>query len=451
MSLFSSMNTAITGLSAQSRALGHVSENIANSATIGYKKLDTAFQSLVTASNSFVHNPGAVISMPIRHTSLQGAVQQTQVETNLSINGPGFFNVSLASTRPDGTTAYDNDLYTRAGDFTLDKNGYLVNSAGYLLNGQSVIDTQTGRVSPTVTPIQISRLRDQAVPSSYVEYAANLPVSVSSGEDIDTTTTDLELPPTQTTIIDPFGERRTLDLKWTKLDPAVAGNANRWSLSVGLADGDMNAAGAGTEDVYYVQFNGVGPETGTLQWISSTNAAPGTMPTSGTDATQPLTVTEADGSTWNFDLKLGKYGIPDGVTQYASNGIEGMRVDMDGVALGSLAKVSFDSQGFLYLNYDNGRTLPAYRIPVALFEAPDALDAEGKTAFRSTYSSGPASFVSAGERGAGEILPLSIEASNVDIADEFTKMIVSQRAYSANARVVTVADRMLEETLQIAR
>ena len=451
MSLFSSMNTAITGLSAQSHALGAISDNIANSSTVGYKKVGTAFQSMVTASSPEIHTPGAVTARPIRFASIQGNVQQTQVDTNLSINGAGFFNVSSVSTRPDGTTAFDTGIYTRAGDFMLDKNGYLVNSAGYVLNGQSVTDPATGRVSPTVSPIQINRVRDQAISSSFVSYAANLPAAVSSADDIDTTDVDVDLPPTQTTVFDPYGNKRTLDLQWSKLDPSNPANAGRWMVSVSLAGADMNGAGAGTSDVYYAQFNTSGPSTGTLQWIKTENAAPAPLPTAGTAAIETLTVSEPDGSSWDLDLRLGNYGETEGVTQFASNGIEGMRVETDGVALGTLGKISFDRQGFLYLNYDNGRTVSAYKIPVAIFEAPDALEADGKTAFRASYGSGPASLVSPGDRGAGEITPLSLEASNVDIADEFTKMIVTQRAYSANARVVTASDQMLQETLQIVR
>src|SRR5690606_32611813 len=115
--------------------------------------------------------------------------------------------------------------------------------------------------------------------------------------------------------------QRDLDLQWTKLDPADPANANRWRLTVSVADADLNAGDpAATTREFYVQFKNDGEGRGTLEWISDMNAPPVPLPAPGEAATRELTVTETDGSSWSFELRLGEFGRPGGVTQYASNG-----------------------------------------------------------------------------------------------------------------------------------
>jgi flagellar hook protein FlgE len=161
MSLSGALTSAVTGLQAQSAAMGAISDNIGNSQTVGYKRVDTEFQTLLTLSNASVHAPGGVTSKPLYTNDLQGTPQQTSVVTNLAVAGSGYFAVSrVAAVNGSSLPKFEPDpLYTRAGDFAPDNNGYLVNSAGYYLNGWSV-NPSTGIASKNaLVPIRLDQLK----------------------------------------------------------------------------------------------------------------------------------------------------------------------------------------------------------------------------------------------------------------------------------------------------
>lgn len=141
MSLFGSMTTAIAGLGAQARALGHVSDNLANSQTVGFKRVDTNFQDLVTQSGPGLHAPGSVLARPTFTHSVQGTIEQSQNPIGMAIGGQGFFSVAQARGFVDGLPTFDDrQFFTRAGDFRMDRDGFLVNGANYFLQGWPVDD-----------------------------------------------------------------------------------------------------------------------------------------------------------------------------------------------------------------------------------------------------------------------------------------------------------------------
>lgn len=556
MSLFGAMTTAVSGLNAQSRSLGHISDNLANQTTIGYKRLDTQFQSMVASSTAKFHNPGGVQTTPFRNVMLQGSLQQSSIDTHLAINGDGFFAVSNFTIREDGTRTFSEPVYTRAGDFTINRDGFMVNSAGYFLNGWRVTDPERRSVDTNLQPIQINDLRNRPEQTTFVEYNVNLPSGATAGQDVDPTTGDIEFSASQVRIFDPLGNERDLNLRWVKMDPTIPGNENVWRVDLsasGLTNDDnevsstpqqaaapgvpqidtLNLSGTieggdtysvtidgttlsytttGAEadinavrDTLIAQINGAGlgvtaaatgqgeitltgavntpftlassaadrgaplngaqttsmfvkfhagnsptGQAGTIEWMNTTNAPPATMPPLGDPATIALSVDDPD-TDWDFELRFGEFGQAGSLSQYAGDGIELARIDQDGVALGSLESVTVDESGFVNLNYDNGRTSPVYKIPVGVFSAPQSLQARSGTAFAETPDSGPVSMVSAGQINAGDIVAANVEASNVDIGEEFTKMIVTQRAYSANARVVTTSDNLMEEAVNLVR
>ncbi len=139
MSLFGSMTTAIGGLTAQARALGHISDNVANSQTVGYKRIDTSFASFITSSSQTQHAPGSVAARPDFTHTVQGPIEQTENKTALALAGQGFFSVTAASGVENGLPSFGSrEFFTRAGDFSLDRNGFLVNSSGYYLQGWQI-------------------------------------------------------------------------------------------------------------------------------------------------------------------------------------------------------------------------------------------------------------------------------------------------------------------------
>lgn len=180
MSLSGAMTSAVTGIDAQSAALGSISDNISNSQTVGYKRVGTQFSTLLTVSNALVHEPGGVTSRPLYTNDIQGTPQQTGKSTNLAVSGSGMFAVSqaLGANNTNALPTFAPDpLYTREGDFNLDQNGYLVNNGGYYLNG-FVINQQTGAVEKnSLVPIRLNELKSNPLATSNITYSAGLPTS----------------------------------------------------------------------------------------------------------------------------------------------------------------------------------------------------------------------------------------------------------------------------------
>src|ERR1700677_4131288 len=175
MGIFDALTTAVAGLQAQSFALQNISGNIANSQTVGYKETDTGFQDLVSAATTNTQTSDGVIASSVASNTVQGSVQSTQVSTDMAINGDGWFVV----TKPTGSSGSQPvfsgvDDYTCAGNFQLNSNGYLVNSAGYYLMGIP-INAATG--SPTGSSPQVLQFNNDFVPAqetTAIQYQANL-------------------------------------------------------------------------------------------------------------------------------------------------------------------------------------------------------------------------------------------------------------------------------------
>ena len=180
MSLFGAMNTAVSGLSAQSSAFGNISDNVANSQTIGYKRVDTSFIDYLTTSTAANNVPGAVVTRPDYVNNVEGTITQTDNTLALAITGQGFFAVSkLAGMANNVPTFGVQQEYTRAGDFQMDKSGYLVNSAGLFLNGWAVTNGVVNQ--NTLTPIQVSQTVFNPIATDNVALSANLPATPTPG------------------------------------------------------------------------------------------------------------------------------------------------------------------------------------------------------------------------------------------------------------------------------
>ena len=150
-------------------------------------------------------------------------------------------------------------------------------------------------------------------------------------------------------------------------------------------------------------------------------------------------------------LDLGAFGGTDGVTQFAGTKYNLVSTSQNGVKPGSFSSVSLQQNGDVVVNYDNGSSRTLAQIPVVTFSSPDSLLRQDGQAFLATNASGTPRINQSGGNGAGSLVTSSLEASNVDIAGEFTKLIVAQRAYSANTKMVTTADDMLQQTIDMKR
>lgn len=751
MSILGAMFTAVSGLSAQSRALGNISDNIANSQTVGYKKVNTRFADLITISNRSMNLPGGVVASPYYANALQGNITQTDSTTNLAVSGNGFFVVSRPSDQTANLTTFNAiPYYTRAGDFEVNRDGYIVNGGGYYLNGWSVNQATGVPDTASLAPIQVTQLTTPPNPTSKIEVVGNLPAT-------SVVNPDPPLAPTNVKIYDALGNPHTVTLNWTKradntwnlgidaadstLNPvagtitgtndqtsidatttanvapvaqvdtltlpgaglppgrtltytvgantvsvtapvggytgnqaatalaaAINGNAGMAALvsagnvsgntltvtavapgtpfngsiagngsgqvdtvnipsALGAADtlsltvngnnftvngpksiaaaraemiGDINTAAIGvtavadpsnasniliqpdtalgtvtTTDNGGTITAGVTAGTASNETTTTANVAPvaqvdtltlggtvgpgeigdtwsltvGTTTVSyvndGTEASltdvatafaakinatanvgvvasvvgsqivltasKPgtpfaATTTATNGSTPGFiDLRfgtttatageitsinnqynpsgdatvptsqnagdpaqisftvdygsgpqtvlldLGQFQTTDGLTQFSGTTVDVQRLSQDGLPQGLFTGININNNGDVELQYDNGKSQVFYRVPLAQFYDPTSLKREDGQAFTETFDSGTARITNAGASGAGTVQGSSVEGSNVDIAEEFSKMIVTQQAYAANARVITTANDMLTDVINIIR
>jgi flagellar hook protein FlgE len=445
MSLIGSLNAAVGGMAAQAAALSSISDNVANSQTVGFKETDTAFSDYITQSSATFHAPGAVVALPEYTNSVQGTVSQVSNATALAVSGNGFFPVQLPTS---ATTVSPQQYYTRAGDFTADKNGNLVNSTGYVLDGWLANPTApTTFNTSALGPIQISQAPSAPVATTNVTLAANLPATPPTGTTSYTSTAQVN---------DASGVVHDVTMTWDQV-PTAAGApisltnpavANQWNLTI-TATG---ATAGGSTGPLLVKFgDGVTAPAGTIASIASTPPGDPALPTA-TAINDPATLSLV----LNFGLgaqpvalNLGQFGSTAGVTQFAGTGYAVAAQTQNGSAQGNYSSVTIQPTGDVIINYDNGTTKKVAQIPLANFASPDSLQQQSGQAFTATISSGAANVVIAGTGGTGTMVVGAEEGSNVDIATQFTQMIVAQRAYTANSKVITTANSMMQDALNM--
>ncbi|HEX3348699.1 MAG TPA: flagellar hook protein FlgE [Acetobacteraceae bacterium] len=439
MSLFGSMNTAISGLTAQAAAFSNISDDVANSQTVGFKRVDTSFSDFLTASTATVNESGAVIATPDYVNDVQGTIAQTDHPLGMAITGEGFFAVSEATSNnaaAGGTPTFSTQqYYTRAGDFTLDKNGYMVNSADQYLNGWSV-DPTTGQVDRNdLAPIQVSQSVYNPVATSQVTLAANLPATPAAS-----TTMPIS---SQVTVYDSLGTQHTVTLNWTQ-------NADSdWTVDVQVPGDTSGNSDRGTAEVQFGALSGNNVPEGTVGLVGN---ATGTVSASSYSANGPASLTFTTNlgeGNQAITLNLGDYGGSNGLTQFAGTNYSLHGLTQNGVPPGSYSSVTTTSAGDIVVNYGNGQSRTIARVPIVTFNSPDSLQRQNGQAFTATIGSGTPNTQDAGTNGAGDIVTGSVEQSNVDIATEFSKLIVAQQAYSANTKVVTTANDLLQQTINM--
>ena len=435
-SLFAALGVAVSGLGAQSQAIGNISDDLANSQTIGYKSIGTSFSDLVTASSATNNSPGGVRAKPEYQNDVQGNIASTATTTNLAISGQGFFAVTSAAQDSTGTTVFSgSNFYTRAGDFTLNKDGYMVNGAGYYLQGYTIANNIVDTAQ--TTPILISSLLDNPVATKTVTYTANVPASAATGYSSTASTVQ---------IYDALGNTHQTSVTWQKT------GTNTWLVDVTVAGGN-GATDYKTQAT--VTFNSTSP-AGTIASVVPIAAA--SLPAgytvcaadTGTEAGLNFTLNFAGTGAQSLDISLGTLNAATGVTQYAnaSSTVSVSSISQNGLGEGSYSSIGIDTNGIVSINYTNGSTREIYQIPIAQFNSPDNLQRGTGGIYTATLASGNANLHLANTNGAGTIASSSLESSDVDIASEFTTMIQSQQVYSANAKVVSTVNSMLDKIIQ---
>lgn len=438
MSLFGAMNTAVSGLAAQSAEFTSISNNLANSQTTGYKRVDTDFLNYLTVATPSLDDSSTVVARPQYVNDVQGTITQSDNPLALAISGQGFFAVSepTGSTTTAGQPIFNPEqYYTQAGNFTMNNQGYLVNSAGQYLNGWSV-DPSTGAVNQdALTPITVSQAPANPVATSALTLAANLPATSSGTAPI---TSEVQ-------VYDGLGQLQTVDLNWTQTAP------NTWSVDVAAPNATSGPDLGSAQVTFGPTASGNPVPDGTIGNISG---GTGTVTTTGYTAGGPAELS----FTANFGngpqtvaLDLGTYGSSNGLTQYAGSDYTLNNLSQNGAAAGTFSGVSIDNAGNVVVDYSNGQSHTIAQIPVVTFAAPEALQSQNGQAFTATNGSGPARVNPVGANGAGSLVTSSLEGSNVDISSEFSHLIVAQEAYSANTKTISTASQMVQSLLNIVQ
>ncbi len=455
MGVFSALTTAVSGMRAQSYALENISGNIANSRTTGFKRVETQFIDLIPDAAAGYEKGGSVYSRSKSTNTIKGDVAATSVDTNMAINGSGFFIVSKrAGGSGTNLTFAGNDYYTRRGDFDFDANGYLINGSGYYLKGIS-LDPVTG--NPLSTASSVLKVNSNQIPaksSTLITYRGNLPSYPDTTNATSLTPNSELLNPAsfgtnpiatntvvgsdqQTfyaqsvagggiTVYDSLGQAVNLQVRWAKTDSVTNGGVDTWSMFVSENTAATGAAVAWRRVPSNFTFNSSG---------GLTSATSVTLPTVTTNGVTIAGVT--------FDTET------NGLTQFADpNGqVQASTIRQDGYATGALDRVSVSADGQVIGTYTNGQVMTLAKLAIANFASANSLKRIDGGAFEQTVESGEPLVQS----DAVDVSGSSIEQSNTDIADEFSKMIVTQQAYSANTRVISTTQQMLQDTLNIIR
>ena len=405
MSLFNLLQTSVSGMAAQATALSTIGDNIANSATTGYKTAGIQFQTLLGQNGAGNYESGGVLTDVRYGVTDQGTLSSTTSATDLAINGNGFFVVSKG-----GQGSY----MTRAGSFVPDSTGNLVNAAGYQLMGYAI--SATGVVSSTLTPVNVASNGLQYAVSTAGTLAANLPstataVAAANLPSASNSATTQYTAKTSITTYDNLGAPDVLDVYLTKT------GTNTWEATA-YQQSQASASGG---------FPYSGANVGTQAMTFS--ATTGVLTAGGT-----LTAAMASGNTVAIDMT--------GMTQLATDfGITTAKAN--GNAPSKVSSIEIGKDGTLTEVYASGVQVATYDIPLATVASPDNLTPVSGNVYQVSQGSGQMILSTAGTNGAGAIDSNSLEQSTVDLATQLTDMIQAQRAYEANSKVLQAGSDLL--------
>lgn len=424
MGLYSSFYASLSGLTANAGALSVIGNNLANLNTVGFKGSSSAFQDLFNATLGGVGTSGNGNPIQVGLGSRLGAIQQNFVQgsfqatsnvTDMAISGNGFFVVQ---------NTQGGRAYTRAGNFTINKFGQMVDPNGSQIMGWNRAGNSVTTTGAT-SPIQIN-MGVTSPPAATQSFTAttNLNSSATPG-----TTYSMPIQ-----IYDSLGAAHSLIYTYTKTP-----NLGEWSLRLTTDGGaSVNVNGTGS-DTMLVQFNQQGVLTNPAAPVPPANTNPQLVISGWTNGAAP---TNTAWNLWqNGSSTLTGYSAP----STTSN------TSQDGFGAGTIRSLVVDQNGLIVGNFTNGQTMALAQVALATFANVNGLSKQGDNTWVETLASGSGNIGVASEGGRGAVLGANLELGNVDVAEEFTKLIISQRGYQANGRVVTTSDELMQETLNLKR
>lgn len=436
MSLMRTMYSGVSGLLANSQALGIVGDNIANVNTVGYKGSRAVFADMmgqVTPGAAAAQQVGSGVRLvDVQQLFQQGALLTTDSQADLAISGQGFFAVRGNISGQDGT------FYTRAGQFHLDQDGFMVDGSGLRLQGYGV--TETGDIDTRVEDLQIGDAELTPNATTAVDISANLDsteTAIAAGAGgIDPEDPSTYHYSTSMTVYDSLGEAHRIDVFFVKTAD------NTWEYAaygqgdevVGGTPGALFELTAGGDGLTFTAGGELDTETGGALAVTFTGGA----------AAQTIQLDFGESITTDGGTGLG------GTSQFAeASSLSG--ITQDGYAAGTVLGFSIGSDGVVTGVYDNGQQRTLGQVVLATFASEEGLTRVGDNAWAASHDSGPALIGEPTTGGRGGIVQGALEQSNVDIATEFVRMISFQRGFQANSKTVTTADEMYQDAIHLKR
>lgn len=460
-----SLYSGVSGLQNHQTRMDVIGNNISNVNTTGFKRGRVNFQDMISQQVGGAAKPteelggvnpkdvglGMTIAT-IEQVFSQGNLQTTGVSTDVAIQGNGFFILK------DG----DESFYTRNGQFGLDSNGTLVNPAngqrvqGWMardLNGEQIVQTAA---TPTDLVVPVGS-KDPAKATENVLFACNLNKNTpeilegASESDIAKGTWG-----TEQKIYDSFGNEHLLSVSFTK----VPGVANSWQATVNVdadnADFTQTRIGLGTTDgvqnTFIVNFDNYGQLASVEDSSGNISNQEGEIILQ-TSFTVPEANADENGNPYRqtFNINLGTIGsMKNTITQSASKSTT-KAYSQDGYTLGYLDNFKIDSSGTITGVYSNGTNRVIGQLALATFANDRGLEKAGNNTYVETNNSGQANIGESGIAGKGSLLAGALEMSNVDLSEQMTDMIVTQRGFQSNAKTIQTADTLLETVLSLKR
>lgn len=420
MGLNNAMGAALSGLRAQTSSISNISNNLSNVGTTAYKKSNVTFSTLVSNKYGSPYSTANGIGTGVKSTlrplvNQQGIIHNSNSTTDMAIDGAGFF---ITKDSVDGKTL----TFTRDGTFELDRKGFLVNK-----NGQFLLGLPTDKAGKEVgalgavnnlQPLNIKTLGGIASATANMGITANIPAQSAVNSSYPR---DLE-------VYDSLGTAHIIKSTWKKTA------ANTWEVSFAnpvLATDTTKQTGTIAGKVV-LTFDSAGK-------LKTSVPAPASLNVTGW-------TTGAKDSAIKLDLSK--------VTQFSSQGeakLDVKNIQHDGTPFGEYKSLSVSPDGLVVASFTNGKSYPVFKVPLATFPNPNGLKGVGNNSFRETVHSGSYTVHNAGSGGAGKVLGSRLEKSNVDTAEEMTKLIIAQQAYSASAEVISTTNRLHESLMRIKR
>ena len=454
MSISSSLNAGVAGLAANATRLAGIADNISNSSTYGYKRVNTEFEGMVInqARGAGVYSAGGVRASTSRIIDQRGALISTAHPLDIAIAGRGMLpvmpSVSVGSRMGDQPL-----MMTTTGAFRPDAGGMLRTDSGLVLLGWPA--NADGTISPMprdtiggLRPVIINANQTSADPTTQMTLGVNLPATdTEAGAAGDSW-------PLKVEYFGNLGTSESLDITFTPDVSGAAGTGmnNTWTMAIRDSATPDDPATAGIDESligeYTVEFNDGQTNGGTIATITAAGGFPAYDPLTGT-VTLPV-MKDGPLARGAITLGLGRPGDPNGLTQLSDN-FAPTNITKNGSPVGNLTAVEIDERGYLRATYDTGFIRTIYQIPLVDVPNANGLTALNNQTYQVSPDSGSFFLWNAGDGPTGAVKGYAREGSATDVAAELTDLIQTQRAYSSNAKVIQTVDEMLQETTNIKR